>query len=383
MTEATLDPRVQEAPRRRARASIMVLRGTATPDDLLDLGVGGIRTVQHDLVADGRVDPAVADGFRDHWAPFVDAGFRLQLVAPFPDKAGPIGPTTVLFDETWRCIGRELGDRLGDLVDAWQLGNELNLWHFRAPLVTDADVVRYVRALAEGLRGSTNAGGRLGINVFGVDQKAARLLDAVYGSSLGEQLDFVGIDAYPGSWQPGGPADWRATIDHVSDAGGGRPIVVCELGFPSEGEVSRPGELASYLRRIGYDSIAAVRQDRAALVAAAPPRLAPVIAALPDDAWADDFEDTAAHLLKRWRHAWGAGPHSPAKQAAYFEACLPILLEDERITEVVLFLWRASDRCWTCGMPDCPLETRWGIVDAAGVPKPSFNAVRRLLRGDP
>jgi hypothetical protein len=32
--------------------------------------------------------------------------------------------------------------------------------------------------------------------------------------------------------------------------------------------------------------------------------------------------------------------------------------------------------CYVCGQADCPTETRWGLVDSNGDPKPAFYAVQ-------
>jgi len=111
-----------------------------------------------------------------------------------------------------------------------------------------------------------------------------------------------------------------------------------------------------------------------------PEPLAKAFAELPAASWAEDFEDSAHHLLKKWRWGWGEGPHSPEKQARYFEEALGIMLADPRVGEVLLFMYQDIERCWSCGQADCPLETSWGFLDTAGRPKPVFSAVRTLLR---
>jgi hypothetical protein len=50
---------------------------------------------------------------------------------------------------------------------------------------------------------------------------------------------------------------------------------------------------------------------------------------------------------------------------------------------VFFYRWEDQERCWACGSPDCPMETRWGLVDLEGKPKPAYHAfkegVERLL----
>jgi hypothetical protein len=358
--------------------SIMTLAGTATPADLRDLGVSGLRVAPRDLIADDRVSDSGVTKFRADWAAFAEAGFRLHAVTPFPGDVKGLAPTAPEWVEAWRSIGRELGEALGDLVATWQLGNELNLWHFREPLQTTAELAAFVEAVGGGLR-DTDRGVALGINAFGVEEDALVLYRTFYGRDAPISLDFAGVDAYWGSWQRGGPGEWPATIDVVSEATHGVPVAVCEIGFPSAGGVWDEGELDRYLASLGYRSADEVERDRGRLLAAAPPSLAAILATLPTESWASDFEDHACHLLQKWHHLWGDQPATPDRQAAYFAEAVPRLLADDRLSEIMLFMYQDPPICWTCMQETCPLETSWGFVDAAGRRKPVFETVSRLL----
>src|SRR5207302_656277 len=140
-----------------------------------------------------------------------------------------LDPAQGEWEAAWRRIGRELGGSIGDLVASWQIGNELNIWYFRAPLRTIRAAANFVRATGHGLRDELPSS-RLGINAFGIDDGAVQLYEALYSSYAELRLDFIGTDCYWGSWQAGGPSDWKATIDLVSKLGGGRPVAVCEIG---------------------------------------------------------------------------------------------------------------------------------------------------------
>jgi len=337
-----------------------------------------LRVSARGMLRGSGLDPDGVRRFRDQWTPFVDAGFRLHAYSPFPaDMAGVdhLGPD---WESAWDQYGRALGEAVGDVVEAWQIGNELNIWQFRQPMQTIAEAVRWVFAFASGLRRAT--GGRLGTNAFGVDGGAEELFDGLYVPGAPVDLDYIGVDSYPGCWVPGGPESWRATIDRAWQLGRGRPVTIGEVGFPARGEVAAPGELDALLAGLGYASAADVERDRTRIVAAAPEPLAKAFAELPAASWAEDFEDSAHHLLKKWRWGWGEGPHSPEKQARYFEEALGIMLADPRVGEVLLFMYQDIERCWSCGQADCPLETSWGFLDTAGRPKPVFLAVRTLLR---
>ena len=45
----------------------------------------------------------------------------------------------------------------------------------------------------------------------------------------------------------------------------------------------------------------------------------------------------------------------------------------------IVYCWQDSGACYVCGQTDCPTETRWGLVDMDGKPKPSYYAVRDAM----
>jgi hypothetical protein len=360
------------------RIGTMALPGTANAADLRELGASSVRVMFRGLLPDGQPDPAAIEAFRTEWMPFVNAGLRLHGLTPFPADLPGADPSAPGWSRTWRRAGAAISEALGDIVDSWQIGNELNIFQFRAPLRTIPEAARWVADIAGGLR-ETRPGVRLGINTFGVGDTAAELYGIVCDPAASTQLAYAGVDAYPGCWMEGGPQTWRSIIDRTWEIGRGRPIAVCEVGFPSRGELEAPGDLLAYLRGIGYNSIDEVEADRERLIAAAPGPLAAAFAALPTSSWGEDFEDSAGHLLKKWRLSWGGGSHSEEKQARYFSETLEILLSDERIEELVLFLFQDLVTCWSCGQADCPIETSWGFVDLAGRRKPVFRVIQDLV----
>lgn len=360
------------------RVGIMALAGAAPVDGLRELGVSVVRTAPRRLLRPDGMDPQGVAEFRAHWQPHVDAGLRLHVCSPFPGDLTGVDPGDTAWEATWERVGAELGEGLGDMVASWQLGNELNIWQFRDPLPGIAEAVRFVAALGRGLRAAAPHS-RLGVNAFGVAADAAALYGALYGPDSPVELDYIGVDAYPGCWVPGGPQEWRGIVERVWELGGGRPITICEIGFPSRGEVAAPGEFAAFVRGLGYPDPASVEVDRGRLLEASPGPLAEAFARLPASSWEADFVDSGHHLLRKWRWGWGEGPHSPEKQARYFGEALDILLPDERVEEVLLFMFQDMERCWSCGQEDCPLETSWGFVDSRGRPKPVFEAVRRRI----
>ncbi len=87
--------------------------------------------------------------------------------------------------------------------------------------------------------------------------------------------------------------------------------------------------------------------------------------------------------LRKWRHAWGPG-HTPEGQAEFVrQAFEAFRAQRDVLAGVFFYRWEDQEQCWQCGSPDCPIETRWGLIDLKGNPKPAFYAfkegVARLL----
>ena len=38
-----------------------------------------------------------------------------------------------------------------------------------------------------------------------------------------------------------------------------------------------------------------------------------------------------------------------------------------------------TSKCYVCGQTDCPVETKWGIVDCDLNPKPAYYAVKEAF----
>ena len=69
--------------------------------------------------------------------------------------------------------------------------------------------------------------------------------------------------------------------------------------------------------------------------------------------------------------------HTPEGQAKFYDYILPHLYNMEYMAGTIIYCYADSDACYVCGQPDCPIETRWGLVDRDNNPKPSYYAVKR------
>jgi len=241
-----------------------------------------------------------------------------------PDWYGE--PGSDAFMANYQAVCRFLADDLRGIVDLWQIANELDIPLFVGPL----SVTQAAKLLESGARGlkEGNPAALVGPNMGGI-QRGYYLYGRLYRDAS-DVLDYVGIDGYLGTWEPGPPQLWSERIALLHELTG-KPVLINEWGFASRGEVLREGELPSG---------APLCQSR------------------------------------KWQFSWGDG-HTPAGQAAFVrEAFRAFAKQKAHLMGLFFYRWEDQSHCWQCGAPDCPIETAWGLVDLHGAPKPSFTAFR-------
>ena len=71
--------------------------------------------------------------------------------------------------------------------------------------------------------------------------------------------------------------------------------------------------------------------------------------------------------------------HTPEGQGKFYADILPSLYETPYVCGAIIYCYQDPDSCHVCGQADCPTETKWGLVDANGEPKPSYYAVQKAF----
>jgi hypothetical protein len=252
-----------------------------------------------------------------------------------PEWAGTFESDT--FYETYGAACEEIGRQTMGLVDLWEIGNEPDIEIFTGPL-SHGQVIRFLLAGARGIvRGNPKA--QCGINIGSPTQLHAGtnhwLIEGLYNIPDGP-LDYVGIDGYFGSWQPGGPESWPPYIDLAHELTG-RPVLINEWGYASLGT---PIEDFDDRLRPGYNQT--VCQNKA------------------------------------FRHAWH-GVHDERTQAEFIRRCHKIFAEHPHVMGSVFFKWGDDKNCWQCGDERCPAECAWGFVDVEGKPKAAYYAFKEAV----
>jgi len=83
--------------------------------------------------------------------------------------------------------------------------------------------------------------------------------------------------------------------------------------------------------------------------------------------------------LKKWWYKWKDG-HSEKEQAEYIVEAMNVFLSKQYVIGAFYFMWSDRERCWQCGLPNCPIETGWGLTDTKGNPKPSYYAYQSVIQ---
>jgi hypothetical protein len=294
-----------------------------------------------------RVRGEVAERYaraREGYGRWADAGIKIMAVTPNPGvkrwEPGPAGKLELTWHrhlpEWFGELGSEqclkayeetcafLAEDLRGLVQAWQIGNELDWHQFSGPL-NPRQACDYILSGARGLK-TSDPSLVIGHNPTG-GPKSYFFYARLFGDGL---MDYCGIDRYYGSWQGGGPEDWNDQIEELFDLTQA-PVFINEWGFASAG-----GVMTEEDRRAGASTCA----------------------------------------CHRWPHTWGEG-HTPENQAEFVRRAFDAFIaQRDRMLGQLYFRWADQPTCWQCGKPDCPAETAWGLVDLEGRPKPSYFAYK-------
>ena len=323
---------------------------------LNDVGLSGTAPLDHALLRTAgitwtRVDlpfpfagmmGTVAARYREVAASIRDLherGIRCLGITPYAHSwpvsdAGEPGSQTFLTN--YRAACAFLAADLADVIDTWQVCNEMNLGYYRRPFVTEEECLPFLTYGGLGIReGNPNA--QVGVNMAtGHVASADRMYRAMYPSNT-VQWDFVGVDAYYGTWEKGGPDEWKAVLDHIHVLCG-VDIIVMEYGYASAG-----GSLTD-----------AERGDQ-------------------------ELSSSALHTLSKWPYAWAEG-HTPEVQGRYCSEALAIFRDHPAVRGAFWYKWNDGRKC-TCGTMGCPENSAYGMVTIDQQPKPAYLAHQEFAKG--
>lgn len=360
------------------------IRGICHPNENYDLlSDGGFNWVRFDIPypynADGTISGSYL-AFKERCRAYTERGFRVMAITPYPKSYieiggfNPIEPENI---EKTQQIAVFLLEDLRDVTGAFQVTNEMGVDTFTYPL-THEQAIEFIGVQLEALD-KVKGDFPIGYNSAGLAEWLHKGMRPYH-----QYCDYVGIDLYTGNTSTATARDYTKRISRVHRISGGLPIILEEFGFLSDGAPKTDAEKAAILAQYGYASETQARADIEHFVQKLPEAFQTRLKESYDvSQWGDAvFETFENHFYRQIAQTgtYRGFAHTPEGQAQFYADILPRLRKLNCLAGTILYCCQDSSVCWFCGLEGCPSETRWGIVDSQGVPKPAFEAVKACFR---
>ncbi|MBR3954690.1 MAG: hypothetical protein IKJ63_04375 [Clostridia bacterium] len=320
--------------------------------------------------------------FKNRCRGYVENGIKVMAVTPYAPEYIENGadPRTPDGEKKARATARFLIEDLKDLVAGYQITNEMGIPRFTIPLTMDEAVAFIGMHLEEmyPIRGETI----IGYNSAGPQADLHSKLRPWH-----KYCDYVGIDIYLGCFfsAPGFMFLFTALTRYLY-ALTGKPVLIQEFGYLSGGKPKTKKQKIDILRRYGVNSEKEAKQNIAAFVEKTPAVMRDHVKYVCGNDPAKYFSfifksDYVNHLyteLPRITKIPGY-EHTPDGQAKFFADIFEKFYNTKHICGAFIYCYSDPPMCYYCGQEDCPTETRWGLVDKNGNPKPSYYAVQEKL----
>ncbi len=362
------------------------IRGVCHPNEnfsqLKEANIGWIRIdIPYPYKPDGSIS-AHYKGFKEKCRRFHEHGIKVMAVTPYPSDyiADGADVRTEAGREKLKAVAAFLAKDLQNDVDAFQITNEMGIPHFTLPLTME-EAVRFIALHLETI---FPIRGRLLIGYNSAGPQAD--LHAGLKPYL-QYVDYVGVDIYVGCFDtiPGAMWMFDSLLRYLWNFTK-KPILLQEFGYISGGKPKTKKEKRAVLQAYGYSSEAEAAKEPDMFIERLPETLKKHVKHV-----CENDPDRYADLLFRSdlkNHFYRELPaitkipgyeHTPEGQAKFYADILPHLYSLPYVCGAIIYCYMDSDRCYICGQNDCPTETRWGLVDCAGSPKPSFYAVKKAF----
>lgn len=336
--------------------------------------------------------PIAPDGSRniyyDYWKAemqeYVDNGIRIMGVTPYPDDYIAVGldPRIPENEEKIKEIAVFYLEDLKGIVDAYQITNEMGVDRFTEPLTLE-EAARFIGIQLEAMypvKGDIITG-------YNLCAQAMLQLPGLM-REYHQYCDYVGIDVYLGCFENiTKNADMYLTALKYVRFATGKPVMMCEFGYIGLGEPKSAAEKKEILEGYGYSSEKEAIADIDNFIAQLPPDIKEEF----DEYYADLSAEEKGALLFDGEYsnhiycelAEGIGlygfEHTAEGQAKFYEYIIPKIENLDYVIGAFVYEWQDNGRCYVCGQNECPVETKWGIVDYEGNPKPAYYAVQKAF----
>lgn len=355
------------------------IRGVCHPNENYDLLTdGGFNWVRFDIPYPYNADGSLSGSYRafkERCRSYKEHGFRVMAITPYPKSyidVGGFDPVAPEHIEKTQQIAVFLLEDLRDVCGAFQITNEMGIDAFTYPL-THEQAIEFIGIQLEALD-PIKGDFPIGYNSAGLSEWLHKGMRPYH-----PYCDYVGIDLYTGNTSKATVRDYTKRISRVHRITG-LPVILEEFGFLSEGAPKTDAEKAEILAQYGYASEQEAKADIDNFVQKLPAAFQSRLReSYEPSQWGDAiFGDMANHFYRQIGQTgtYRGYPHTPEGQAQFYADILPRLKNLRCLAGMILYCCQDGDVCWYCGLKGCPSETRWGIVDPTGTPKPAFEAVK-------
>ena len=321
--------------------------------------------------------------FRQRAMGYRREGIKVMAVTPFPCHFEAVGVD--VRTEEGEVFLRKVADflitDLQNIVGGFQITNEPGVAVFTRPLTQMKECVRFIGITLEQMYPKK---GNLLIGYNSANAQAD--LHSAMGPWL-KYCDYVGVDIYIGCFgnTPGYVWYFDAILRYLWSLTR-KPILLQEFGYISGGQPKTQAEKLAILRSYGVSSETEAEQNIDTFMTRIPPRMADYVRqarGMEKSEYADELFRSMYknHLYRELppKTKIRKYPHTPQGQANFFRDLLARFHRFPFVIGANVYCWSDAAECGYCSQADCPTETRWGLVDQNGKPKPSFYAVKEFV----
>lgn len=328
--------------------------------------------------------------YKERCREYKSRGFKILAVTPYPyDFKNDMNFNPMDDLDRVKDIAVYLYNDLKDLVDMFQITNEMNIDGFRRvsteyPL-TFEQAAEYIGVQLEAVseeKAKTGDTFPIGYNCGDVTESSLRLNNLM--KPYLEYCDYVALDLYTGNQGEASPKDY---VDSVKLLNGitNKPIIITEFGFWSEGGKKTAEQKAAILYdNYGYTSEAEAIGDGQNFIDKLPSQFRKtLLQEHPNEQsrWPSIvFSHYSNHFYgETSQYTINSIPHTPAGQGEYFREVMTELKNVSCLAGMIIYCCQDHEVCFNCGHSWCPFETKYGIFNFDGTPKASVPAIKETI----
>lgn len=356
-------------------------------EDYEKLGEAGLKWVRFDIPCpfdkNGNIRQAYIN-FKERCRGYAEHGFKVMAVTPYPrDYIADMDFNPIDDIEKTKELAVFLYNDLKDITGGFQITNEMGLVGFMHPLTIE-EAALYIGVQLEAISEVKDDSFPIGYNSADLIQ-VSRELHKLMKPYL-KYCDYVGIDLYTGNQGDAAPKDYAKKVKKLYRMTN-KPIIIEEFGFWNAGGPKSAEEKTEILGIYGYSSEAEAIADGENFINKLPVQFRNTLKL----EHPDEEENWPELVFGQYsNHFYGESsaetinniPHTPEGQAEYFKEVMTELRNVNCLAGMIIYCCQDMEACFACGHTWCPFETRWGIFDINGNPRPAYYAIKEFIQNN-